>query len=232
MIIGVAMFALPSPGPDRKDSAGAPQLGDSYPSFLRLLDSDPEGAFQGFYRFTHRVMIVCPPGICRDLDPGAREDLVHDLILHCCSDDFRLLRGYQDRGRPFAAWLQLVARNKVLDEWRKRSRQKSVSLHSDDDDRPDLDLPDQGPGADEATDRRKILGMVQKALTSLSDSCRLLIQGAAEGFKPRELVRLLGLPADSNKKVSDDLRDCRRRLRGALEGLGMSETELRQQFSG
>jgi hypothetical protein len=52
------------------------------------------------------------------------------------------------------------------------------------------------------------------------------VQGAADGYKPRELTRLLGWPADWNKKASDDLRECRKRLRQSLAAAGIDPGEF------
>ena len=70
----------------------------------------------------------------------------------------------------------------------------------------------------------------QEGLQQMGDKCRVLVQGAAEGYKPRELTRLLGWPADWNKKASDDLRECRRQLKRLLEDSGLESTELLDHF--
>jgi RNA polymerase sigma factor (sigma-70 family) len=207
------------------------ELGDAWPSFLDHLDRAPDRAFQGFYRFIHRLMAVCPPRVYLSIHPSQRDDLLHDIILHCCRDDFRVLRRYADRGKPFSAWLQLVARNKVLDFLRAERQAAAVPLETDDDERPDIVVVDDGPAADQQLDRQRILGLVREGMQRLTSDCRLLIQAAAEGYKPREITRLMGWPADWNKKASDDLRACRQRLRGVLGALGLDPDELAGQFS-
>ena len=76
------------------------------------------------------------------------------------------------------------------------------------------------PDADRQVDRRRILAMVREVLEEMSDACRILLQGAAEGSRPRELTRLMGWPADWNKKASDALRECRKGLRNLLKNKG------------
>jgi DNA-directed RNA polymerase specialized sigma24 family protein len=174
------------------------------------------------YRYAARLLKICPPSIYLALTPARREDVLHDLMLHCCRDDFRVLRRYRDRGRPFAAWLQLVTRNLLLDRWRTDRLATAVPLESDDDDRPDVVVPDPAPGADRELDGRRLLDAARDAMQRLSAECRLLLQGAAEGLKPRQLVRLMGWPADWNKKASDDLRACRGRLRKLLQDRGLA----------
>ena len=62
---------------------------------------------------------------------------------------------------------------------------------------------------------------ISECLDELEPKCRLLIEGAAQGLKPRELTRVLGWPEDWNKKASDDLRSCRQRLRQLLRAAGL-----------
>ena len=218
--------AQPQPSPGHHPSAS--QLGSSCPDFLERLASDPEACFTGCYAFIRNLLRICPPSVLRNLTPDRRDDMAHDLVLHCCKDDFRVLRRYQDRGRPFAAWLQLVARNRFLDSVRREQKVHMVALDGDPDAEP-LQVPDPTATArvDGSVDRETLLTKVRQALDILSDKCRLLVQGAADGYKPRELVKLLGWPADWNKKASDDLRECRRRLRLLLVDQGMDPGEFR-----
>lgn len=203
------------------------QLGQSRPEFLNGLDRDPQAVFAGFYALADDLLRICPPGVMRGLDPDRRRDVLHDLVLHCCQDDFRVLRAYRDRGRPFAAWLQMVARNRHLDSLRRKNRANEVPLEDDDGGEPQQ-VPDPAAtvDVDGRLDRDYLLAKVRQALASLSAKCRLLVQGAADGYKPRELVRLMGWPPDWNKKASDDLRECRRRLRRELAALGIDAEGL------
>lgn len=212
-----------------KQSSSQPNhdLGASWPGFLDQLDSNPDRAFEKFYAHAVTMMRVCPPGVVRSLSPDQRNDLLHEVTLHCCCDDFRVLRRYADRGRPFTAWLQLVTRNKFLDQVRSGSKLKTRSL-SGDGEEDDFQIPDHAAAAkvEGIAESRNLAQLVTQALESMSDKCRILIQGAAEGHKPRDLVRLLGWPPDWNKKASDDLRDCRRRLKLTLGDLGLDPQAL------
>ncbi|MFH1842607.1 MAG: sigma-70 family RNA polymerase sigma factor, partial [bacterium] len=205
-------------------------LRQTWPAFLGLLERDPKHCFAGFYIFARKLLTVCPPRALRMVPHQQRDDIIHDIILHCCQDDFRVLRRYQDHGKPFAAWFLLVARNKIVDQLRTERLGTPVSLAEEDEESPGIILQDSAPTADLQTDRRKILAFVQDVLLQMSDKCRILIQGAAEGRKPREMTRLLGWPTDWNKKVSDDLRECRQRLRTLLDRSGMDIEELKEHF--
>lgn len=205
-------------------------LSQSWPGFLDLISSNPERAFEQFYRFARRMLTVCPPSVMWQVAPSNREDQIHDIVLHCCRDDFRVLRRYQNRGKPFAAWFMFVARNKILDHLRSKGNAPKVSLAEEDAENPGIVLEDPSPLADEQVERRQIIEQVLAALQSLSDQCRILIQGAAEGYRPRELTQLLGWSADQNKKASDALRECRKKLRRALNERGLDSQQLSDVF--
>ena len=95
---------------------------ETWPVFLNRLEEEPQRAFAEFFSFAQRLLEVCPPGVLTQIPPDNREDVIHDIILHCCQDDFRVLKRYADQGRPFAAWFQLVARNKILDHLRSSGK--------------------------------------------------------------------------------------------------------------
>ena len=193
------------------------------PGFLDRLDSAPEIAFEEFYLFARKLLAVCPPQILWEVRPDVREDLVHDIVMSCCGDDFRVLRRYRAQGRPFSAWFSLVARNLILDRVRTRRGSEAIAVGSPepDDRRAAVDAP-----PDRVADARVLLERVKSIVGELGDVCRILLFGAAEGFPPRDLVRLLGWPDDWNKKASDDLRECRRRLVRRLEAEGFEPGDL------
>jgi len=205
-------------------------LRQTWPTFLCLLERNPEHCFAGFYQFARKLLTVCPPRALRMVPYQQRDDIIHDIMLHCCRDDFRVLRRYQDHGKPFAAWFMLVARNKIVDLLRNERLGTPVSLAEEDEENPGVILLDNTPAADQQADRKKILACVQDVLQQMSNKCRILIQAVAEGHRPREMTRLLGWPTDWNKKVSDDLRECRQRLRTLLERSGMDIEELKDHF--
>jgi len=212
---------------DHNGDRPADILEQAAPAFLQLLDSDPEQGFAEFYRLARALLTVSPPRVMWQVPADKREDQIHDIILHCCRDDFRVLRRYQDRGKAFAAWFMLVARNKILDHLRSKDSDSGVPLAEEDSENPGVVLRDGTPLADAQTEQRQIIELVREALQMMSDKCRILIEGAAEGYRPRELTKLLGWPADQNKKASDDLRECRKRLRRLLGEQGLDPEQLR-----
>ncbi len=74
-------------------------LRQEWPEFLDLLDRDSRRAFEEFYLFARRLLLAAPPHIFLEVPVDSREDIIHDVILHCCRDEFRVLRKYRNRGR-------------------------------------------------------------------------------------------------------------------------------------
>jgi len=205
-------------GPRRITVADTSQhvLKQSWPDFLDRLDSDPTRAFEDFYTFARTLLTVAPPRNLWELPDEQREDLIHDVVLDCCLDDYRVLRRYRNQGRPFASWFSLVARNRITDQLRRKREVLSEDYNGA-----------RSPAAPAAASPDRLAlshAMLEKVvhhIESLGDVCRLLLLGAAEGLKPRDLVRVLGWPDDWNKKASDDLRECRKRLRHRLRAEGL-----------
>jgi len=68
-------------------------------------------------------------------DQAAAEDLTSEVFMRVLES----LATYEDRGAPFAAWLYRIANARVIDYWRRASRQ-NVSLDAGEVDVP-VDLP-------------------------------------------------------------------------------------------
>lgn len=198
------------------------------PFFLSQLDKEPDAAFKDFYLFAVRLLRSCPPRPMRSLNEDDCQDAIHDIIYHCVKDDFRILRQYVSKGRPFAAWFYALAHNKCIDIIRSKGHQpEGLSIHPDKDESELMNLlPDPGENEGKRFELSDLLSIVKKALTLLGDYCRLLLEMAGDEFTPREMVAVLRLPAEQNKKVSDDLRECRRRLRRKLSEDGIDIESL------
>lgn len=189
-------------------------LDSSWPAFLGLLDSNPRAALEGFHRYTWKLFQVRPPSALSRLVSSDREDQIADLVLGCCQNDFRKLRKYRDVGKPFAAWLSTVLVHQVLD-WHKKRR-------------PTDELTDGAYLKDEHPFpvSPKLSECLHQCLTRMSEKCQAYLSFGAHGLKPSEIVVLLHLPEGDNKRVSDDLRHCLRRLREELLKAGMRPIEV------
>jgi DNA-directed RNA polymerase specialized sigma24 family protein len=199
-------------------------LDQTRPYFLTLLDEDPNQAFRAFYTFACKLLSLKPPRSLRALSDAESKDLIHDIILHCVRDNFKVLRSYNECGKSFAGWLYIVAHNKGLDYLRTRKREMDVMPPIDNPEESNLGRRPVNPN-DSIMHRTIVADVIDKAnecLAKLGQYCQLLIQMAADEYTPREMVLVLGWPTDKNKKVSDDLRSCRQQLKNLLVGKGVS----------
>lgn len=193
-----------------------------WPSFLDRLDTDPKAAQIDFYRFLEWTLNRVPPEPMRSLCKEQQEDVKQEVFLHCIQEDCRVLRQYVNRGKPFAAWLYTVARNVCVDHIRKKKpRKEEVSIHEG----------SNGTGLENILAnpadvlKRQVIAryipIVKKMIERLDEHCRILLEMAADEFTPKEMALVLGLPASQNKKISDDLRYCREKLRKRLAEAGI-----------
>lgn len=198
-------------------------LDQSWPDFLDLLDSDRDAAFKAFYSFAYRLMTVKAPRSFRCLEEDESADVIQEIVLHCIRNDFRVLRKYVDRGKPFAAWLYMLANNKCRDILRKKKRDADVqsTVSKSDGSNPVSLGPDKDIDPGQRAELRDILKEVGSCVSRLGQYCQLLLQLAADEYTPSEMILVLGWPRDRNKKVSDDLRQCRNRLRKAMAEQGI-----------
>jgi DNA-directed RNA polymerase specialized sigma24 family protein len=198
-----------------------PVTRDPYPFFLRLVDSEPERAAACFHEFVWKLLLSSPPPRFRGLTRQDQEDIIGDLVYRWIEDDFRVLRNYRDTGRPFAGYVAVAANNRAADKLRRlqgEKRRTGSSGEADGDAAALLhELPDPGPDPGAVVENAEIVAMVSSCLGTLSERCQLLLHGAGDGLKPRELVVLLGWPAEWNKKAHDALRECRKSLQRCLE---------------
>jgi RNA polymerase sigma factor (sigma-70 family) len=196
----------------------------SWPPFLDLIDDDPKKAFELFYRFAYRELTAIPPRPMRVLNPDDQQDLIHDIIYHCVRDSFKVLRQYKDVGKSFGAWLYRVAHNKALEYLRGKRKKWPILAEQINDDEAWLverifAAKCQNPN--HVQELRELIAIVIKALGEIGRKCQILIEMAADEFTPKEMVAVLGLPNDHNKKISSDLRYCRRKLRDLLATKGL-----------
>jgi RNA polymerase sigma factor (sigma-70 family) len=205
-------------------------LDQSWPSFLDMLESSPDEAFRQLYSFACRLLKVKPPGSMRRLSKTESQDLTQDIILHCTRDNFRVLRQYSDCGKPFAAWLYILAHRKCLDYLRARKRESMTVQYESDMNSPDLDWIASDSDIDplDRTNLKRVIECVKDCMSRLRKQCQLLLQLAADEYTPREMALVLGWPEESNKKVSDDLRQCRKQLKKIVASEGIDLVSVLQ----
>lgn len=201
---------------------------ESWPAFLNMLDSDPKAAFAAFYRLAVATLSLTSPRPMRGLCKEDRQDFIHEVVFHCVRDDFRVLRRYVDAGKPFRVWLYSIAHNKCLDYLRcAGGKARVVSIHENPD-RKGLEnvLADPSAGPDKRVEGADLIAAIRRAIAQIGERCRMLLEMAADEFTPKEMVTVLRLPPDQNKKISDDLRYCRERLKKLLAEAGIDISSL------
>jgi RNA polymerase sigma factor (sigma-70 family) len=159
------------------------------------------------------------PGILRTMDNDTREDIIQEVLVHCWKDDCVTLKKYDPSKGAFASWFYKVAYRKTLTEMDRRGM-KPVG-----DDVDDYTLDTEDNTAKPFTNN-DLLELIWKHISSLGERCRLLLKLAAEEFKPREIVETLGLTKEANVQIAAELRECRRRLKNALEQNGVEYGEM------
>ncbi len=102
--------------------------------------------------------------LCVQLSDGfLAEDLTSDVMLQV----LEALDRYHFRGTPFAAWVFRIARNRLIDHHRRRSRRPQVELRDT--------LPSQADGPYARAERSMEYASVRAALGGLTEEQRQVI---------------------------------------------------------
>ena len=123
------------------------------------------------------------------------EDILQDVL-------FEFVEAYRlpEPIEQVSAWLFRVARNRIIDRFRKRKEQPLADGDGDDDDDYRLDLalpsPDAGPEAHYA--RRVLIGALQQALDELPQPQReVFVAHEIEGCSFKEMAARSGAPINT-----------------------------------
>jgi RNA polymerase sigma factor (sigma-70 family) len=77
-----------------------------------------KGAWKAFVRRYAGLVTVAVRGVARE--PNEIEDLVQEVFLRLCRNDFRLLRSYDSARAGLSTWITIVARSTARDAMRRR----------------------------------------------------------------------------------------------------------------
>ncbi len=87
-------------------------------------ESEPEAlargekkAWETFVRRHAGLVVAAVRGVARD--PAEIEDLVQDVFLRLCRDNFRLLRSYDPTRAQLSTWITIIARSTARDALRR-----------------------------------------------------------------------------------------------------------------
>jgi RNA polymerase sigma factor (sigma-70 family) len=186
----------------------------NWPSFLDTIDDASEKSAAEFYLFSAKLLHTVPPKLFRGLNKEDQQDLIQEIVIHCIKNNFRVLRTYQNKGKPFAAWFYIIVHNKIVDFLRRRGQELPYQV--------DLaDMPEfvsENPGIEALfnVEHSEALEVVRMCLNEIGTKCRLLLKLAAKEFRPREMARILGLSPEQAKNVANDLAHCRKKLANLL----------------
>jgi len=136
---------------------------------------------QPIYRYVYR----------RTNNEQLAEDLTGDVFIKA----LEALPRYEDKGRPFLAWLYRIAHARVIDEYRRTDR------------RPDMQDIETMPikfeqDMDEGLQQATITNILQKALSQLTDDQQqVIILRFIEGLSLEEVGLAMGKKANAIKAL-------------------------------
>jgi RNA polymerase sigma factor (sigma-70 family) len=85
---------------------------------LQALSRGDKSAWDGFVRRYAGLVVAAVRGVAQE--GGEVEDLVQEVFLRLCKDDFRLLKTYDANRAGLSTWLTIVARSTARDALRRR----------------------------------------------------------------------------------------------------------------
>ena len=125
-------------------------------------------------------------------DEGDAEDILQDVFYEL-TEAYRLMKPVEQAG----AWLFRVARNRIIDRFRKRREQPLAEIADDSDDveyRLDLALPATDAGPEALYARSVLLEALQEALNELpADQRDVFVAHELEGRSFKELAAESGV---------------------------------------
>jgi RNA polymerase sigma-70 factor (ECF subfamily) len=146
-------------------------------------------------------------------------------VYHACFAFFRdgslaedatsetFLRAYQSRARfqegDYLNWLQRIARNVCIDQWRKKKPEISIDGSEEE---PGMELP--GPAPDEGM--QIAVQQLHREIAKLPADQRRCVELKIEGYSYEETAAMTGLALDA---VRSHLQNGRRTLRLRMQGV-------------
>lgn len=188
----------------------AVDLADPRPGFLSKLDSDRVAALTEFRRFAELLFQNAPPPSFLRVPVDDRDDVISEVVLHCIDGNCARLRMFQPRkGSKFAGWLAVVANRKISDIL-KQQRSKNAVVSYSLSEAHEEHAPNPSP--EEVAIRSELERIFLASLRKIGRRCRLLLRLKILEYKNREIVQLLRLPQEQNKKVGNHVLECRKKL--------------------
>lgn len=146
-------------------------------------------AFEAIYsRYGDSVYRMCLRA-CGD--PDTADDLTSIVFLKA----FERLDQYRQKSiGTFRAWLFTIARNSLLDHWRRAKRHTNIA-----DDAPEV--VDGDPGPEEIALSKIELEEIREILSTLHDRHRSIVEFRLSGLTTREISEALGITISAVKSA-------------------------------
>ena len=154
---------------------------------LRAQHGSPDDAgelYAHYYQRIYRYLYY------RTGDSKVAEDLTADVFVKMVQS----LGAYRPDRAPFHAWLFQVARNQVIDHYRRSAAHLQVSIHED--------LDSREPDMDEVMDLHLDMASLARAMTGIEETQRdVLLLRFIEGLPIAETASILHKSEDSVKAL-------------------------------
>lgn len=134
------------------------------------------------------------------------EDMTGDVFTRALKD----IGGYQERGKPFVAWLYSIAHARIVDHYRRAGRRPAES------DLDDAVVPVES-NMDSSMLRRQAAQELRKAIAKLTDDQQqVIILRFIEGYRLEQVAQVMGKNANAIKALQHRaLRSLANRLQRA-----------------
>ncbi len=151
------------------------------PAWEGLVRAHSRKVYNLCYRFTGRIQDA--------------EDLTQEVFIKV----FQTLRSYDSAQGTFSTWLNRVARNHLVDHYR-RTRKDRVTSSLDDDSTPLPKLPSTRPAPTASVESRERRELLQMALDQMSPDLReAVVLRDLQDLDYQEIAQVLGVPQGTVK---------------------------------
>lgn len=157
---------------------------DHFDSLMADARSAAPNGFDGLARSVERQLV----GFLRARGADDAEGLANDVLVRV----FRRLDRFDGGPAAFRAWVFTIARNRLIDEWRRRSRQVESVLRAPEA-MPESPAPDAIDRLDD-TNRLDDTSRVERLLAQLTDEQReVVLLRVVAGLSVAETAEVVGL---------------------------------------
>lgn len=159
---------------------------------VQLAKNGDEGAFNNLYQ--NYITPIYRYIFWRLKDTDETEEIVQQVFLKA----WQSLPRYQERGRPFLAWLYTITRNSIYDHWK---RKKNIILDKPLEDVPEkYELPDNNPGR--ILEQKEEKEIIRKAISFLSaDQQEVVVLKFLNGYSNQEISLLLSKKEEAIRQL-------------------------------